>query len=103
MMKSLHEKLKGRMRKDRTAATISIRLPEDLIGDLKEMAALLGYSGYESLVRSYIGQGMRENEAMFYKPDIPLLREVLQNRLMSDSEVEDVVAEVLAGTAQSRL
>jgi hypothetical protein len=69
-------------------------MQQDLIGDLKEMAALLGYSGYQPLIRFYISQGMRKDEAMMYEPDIPLLREVLQNRGMSETEIEQVISEV---------
>jgi hypothetical protein len=82
--------------------TISIRMPEDLIDDLKEMAALLGYGGYQPLIRSYISQGMRKDEAMMHEPDISLLREVLVNRGMSESEIDAVVAEVAEGAVKKR-
>lgn len=42
--------------------TISIRLPQDLIDDLKEMAPVMGFSGYQPLIRAYISQGMRRDE-----------------------------------------
>ncbi len=93
-MKTMREKIRTRRQKDRPMTTISIRMQQDLIGDLKEMAALLGYSGYQPLIRFYISQGMRKDEAMMYEPDIPLLREVLQNRGMSETEIEQVISEV---------
>ena len=34
-------------------------MPEDVIEDLKRIAPLLGFSGYQPLVRAYIGQGLR--------------------------------------------
>lgn len=38
----------------------TIRMPEDVIEDLKRIAPLLGFSGYQSLIRAYIiGQGLR--------------------------------------------
>lgn len=39
--------------------TITIQMPEDVIKDLKQVASLLGFSGYQPLVRAYIGQGLR--------------------------------------------
>jgi hypothetical protein len=45
--------------------TISIRLPEDVINDLKEVAPLLDYAGYQPLIRAYIGQGLRKHLAQF--------------------------------------
>jgi hypothetical protein len=63
---------------------------------------LLGYGGYQPLMRSYINQGMRKDEAMMHEPDIPLLREVLVSRGMSPGEVDAVVAQVAAGALQKR-
>jgi len=39
--------------------TISIRMPEDVVEDLKRVAPLLGFSGYQPLIRAYVGQGLR--------------------------------------------
>src|SRR5438067_12380577 len=52
-------KLKQRLRKDRAMTTISMRMPEDVVNDLKEIAPRLGFSGYQPLIRAYIGQGLR--------------------------------------------
>lgn len=38
--------------------TISIRMPEDVVEDLKRVAPLLGFSGYQPLIRAYVGQGL---------------------------------------------
>ncbi len=38
---------------------ISLRIPEDVVQDLKQVAPLLGFSGYQPLIRAYIGQGLR--------------------------------------------
>ena len=53
-MKTMHEKLKRRLVKDRPMTTISIRLPKDLIDDLKDIAPSLGFSGYQPLIRAYM-------------------------------------------------
>jgi hypothetical protein len=51
------EALKQRLDKNRPMATITIRIPEDVIEDLKRIAPLLGLSGYHPLVRAYLGKG----------------------------------------------
>ena len=51
--------LKQRLNRDRPMTTITIRMPEDVIEDLKRLAPLLGFSGYQPLARAYIGQGLR--------------------------------------------
>jgi len=52
-------KLAQRLQKDRPMTMVSIRIPEDVIEDLKRIAPLLGFSGYQALIKAYIGQGMR--------------------------------------------
>ncbi len=53
------ETLKKRLNQNRPMTTVTIRMPEDVIDDLKRVAPLLGFSGYQPLVRAYIGQGLR--------------------------------------------
>ena len=53
------DNLQKRLKKDRPMATISLRIPEDVVEDLKRVAPLLGFSGYQPLMRAYIGQGLR--------------------------------------------
>ena len=55
------ETVKKRLDKNRPMATVTIRIPEDVIEDLKRLAPLLGFSGYQPLIRAYIGQGLRAN------------------------------------------
>lgn len=38
---------------------ISLRIPEDVVDDLKRIAPHLGFSGYQPLIRAYVGQGLR--------------------------------------------
>ena len=40
-----------------------MRIPEDVIEELKEIAPSLGFSGYQPLIRAYIGQGLRKDLA----------------------------------------
>ena len=60
--------LKKRLRKDRPMISISMRMPEDVIDDLKRVAPHLGFSGYQPLIRAYIGQGLREDLARLESP-----------------------------------
>ncbi len=55
------ETLKQRLKKDRPMKTITLRIPEDVVEDLKRIAPILGFSGYQPLMRTYIGQGLRED------------------------------------------
>jgi predicted DNA binding CopG/RHH family protein len=62
-MKTSSERIRQRLRKDRPMTTISIRIPEDVIENLKEIAPTLGFSGYQPLIRAYIGQGLRKDQS----------------------------------------
>lgn len=44
--------------KDRPATSISMRIPLDVLEKLKRIAPAKGMSGYQSLIKYYIGQGM---------------------------------------------
>lgn len=52
------ETLKQRLNKNRPMTTITIRLPENVVEDLKQVAPLLVFSGYQPLARAYMGQGL---------------------------------------------
>ena len=39
--------------------TVTLRIPEDVVEELKQLAPILCFSGYQPLIRAYIGQGMR--------------------------------------------
>jgi predicted RNase H-like HicB family nuclease len=43
--------------------TISMPVPDDVIADLKRHAPKVGFSGYQRLIRAYIGQGLRRDLA----------------------------------------
>ena len=76
--------LKQRLRKDRPMATVTLRMPEDVIDDLKRVAPLLGYSGYQPLMRAYIGQGVRTDLARLEDAPIARLLENLKAQGVSE-------------------
>ncbi len=84
--------LKQRLRKDRPMATVTLRMPEDVIDDLKRIVPLLGYSGYQPLMRAYIGQGLRADLARL--EDAPMTR-LLEN-LKAHGVPEDTLTKALA-------
>jgi len=75
------EQLRERLQKERPMATISIRMPEDVVEDLKRVAPLLGFSGYQPLIRAYIGQGLRVDlERLDRNPGLEKLVESLRRQ-----------------------
>lgn len=57
LMNKAIEAVRQRLRHDRPMETISMRLPADVIDELKRLAPTLGFSGYQPLIQAYIGRG----------------------------------------------
>ncbi len=88
------EKLKKRLQKNRPMTTVSIRFPEGVIEDLKQVAPLLGFSGYQPLIRAYVGQGLRVDLERFDNELLPALVDNLKKRGISESVINEALAEV---------
>lgn len=78
-------------------ATISIRMPEDVVEDLKRVAPVLGFSGYQPLIRAYIGQGLRQDlERLDRNPEIERLVESLRRQGVTEEVISSAIAEMRA-------
>ena len=55
------ERIKRNMQTDKPMTLISLRLPDHVIEDLKEVAPSLGFGGYQALIRAYISNGLRKH------------------------------------------
>ena len=91
------EALKKRLDKDRPMTTVSIRFPVDVIEDLKRAAPLLGFSGYQPLLRAYVGQGLRVDLERLENDSLTVLVENLKKRGISDEVLREALAEVTHG------
>ena len=88
------EQLKQRLQKDRPNVMVSIRMPVDVVEDLKRVAPLLGFSGYQPLMRAYIGQGLRADLARLEQgADLTRLVESLRRQGISEEVLATAVAE----------
>jgi len=88
--------LQKRLRPDRPMTSVTLRMPEDVVEDLKRLAPLLGFSGYQPLMRHYLGQGLRADLARLEDP--PLLGRLVAS-LKRHGVEEDVIADAMAEAA----
>ncbi|MCZ8120999.1 MAG: hypothetical protein O9295_23875 [Microcystis sp. LE18-22.4A] len=88
------EALKKRLERNRPMTTITIRIPEDVIEDLKRVAPLLGFSGYQPLMRAYIGQGLRADLERLEGDTISALVASLKRHGVSDELLQEALSEV---------
>lgn len=91
------EKLKKRMNRDRPMSSVTLRMPADVIDDLKRIAPLLGFSGYQPLIRAYIGQCLRKDLERLDNDTVTDLITTLKHRGVSEKILEDALSEVLHG------
>ena len=69
-------------------------MPKDVINDLKRTAPLLGFSGYQPLIRAYIGQGLRVDlERLEGGPDIAKVVESLKRRGVTENIISEAIEE----------
>ena len=92
-MKTMRDRLKVRLQRDRPMTTISLRMPDDVIDDLKEIAPMLGFSGYQPLMRSYIGQCLRKDLQRLDGSQLDALTASLRKQGLSDEQISTAIAE----------
>jgi len=87
--------LRKRLNKNRPMTTISMRIPEDVVEDLKRIAPHLGFSGYQPLIRAYIGQALRADiERLEGIPEISSFIEKLRRHGVDDTVISEAMAEL---------
>ncbi|MHB1641112.1 MAG: hypothetical protein ACYCS8_00450 [Acidithiobacillus sp.] len=45
--------------------TVTLRIPVDVVESLKEIAPQRGFSGYQPLLKAYVSEGLRKDEALY--------------------------------------
>jgi len=75
--------------------SITIRMPDDVIEELKRVAPLLGFSGYQPLIRAYVGQGLRRDlEKIKSRPKLDALVKSLRRYGVDEDVISSAIAEL---------
>ena len=90
----LSERLKKRLRKDRPMTSITIRIPVDVVESMKEIAPIKGFSGYQTLLKSYISDGLRKDEERYSSISAARLIEALKKHGVSDAVIEEATRDL---------
>ena len=91
------EQLERRLDRNRPMTSVTIRMPEDVVEDLKRIAPILGFSGYQPLIRAYVGQGLRQDLDRLENDAVSALISGLKKRGVSESVIEEALAELAHG------
>jgi hypothetical protein len=87
--------IKRRLAKDRPMISVTLRMPADVVEDLKRIAPRKGYSGYQALMRAYVGAGLREDLERHEGVDL----QALAARLREQGVPDDTIAKALGRAA----
>jgi hypothetical protein len=90
----ISDRIKTRLTHDRPMTSITLRIPVDVVDSMKEIAPQRGFSGYQALLKSYLSEGLRRDEAQFAFGPAARLIEVLKKRGVAESVLEEAVREV---------
>ncbi|MDR2219404.1 MAG: BrnA antitoxin family protein [Methylobacillus sp.] len=90
------DKLKTRLVKDREMTTITLRIPVDVVDSLKAIAPHKGMSGYQALLKAYVSEGLRHDEALHTFGSAARLVEALRRHGVPDEVIEAATQEATA-------
>src|SRR5665213_423003 len=98
-MRTARARMREQMSQERVMTSISLRIPEHVIEDLKEIAPSLGFSGYQGLIKAYISQGLREDWERLEGSNVQALTESLRKRGVKDEDISAAIKEAGLKTA----
>lgn len=92
----ISESLKKQLKPNRPVTSITLRIPVDAVESMKAIAPRKGFSGYQTLLKSYISDGLRRDEALYASDAIERLARALKKRGVSDRILDEAMRETLA-------
>lgn len=91
---SISETVKARLSKDRPMTSITLRIPVDVVDSMKAIAPKRGMAGYQTLLKSYLSEGLRRDEALFANEEHSRLLQALRRHGVPQSVLDEVAQEV---------
>lgn len=91
------ETLKKRLDKNRAMTSITVRMPVDVVDDMKNIAPLLGFSGYQALLKAYVGQGLRKDLEKLDNDTVTALVSSLKKHGVSENIINTALSDVAHG------
>lgn len=85
------DRIKARLSKDRPMTPVTLRVPDDVIESLKEIAPKLGLSGYQALIKAYVSEGLRRDEAKFFFNRAQQLADILKKKGLDAKAIDEAL------------
>lgn len=91
---SIPDLIETRLAKDRPMTTITLRIPVDVVESLKQIAPRKGFSGYQALLKCYVGEGLRRDEAQYAFGPAARLIAALKRRGVPEALLEEAARDI---------
>ena len=88
--------IKARLSKDRPMTSITLRIPVDVVESMKTIAPQRGFAGYQTLLKAYLSDGLRRDEAQFSNTAQTRLIEVLKKHGVPQDVLDEATRELAA-------
>lgn len=85
------------MRTERKKMMVSLRMPEDVVENLKRIAPLKGMSGYQALIKYYVGVGLKRDLEALWLQEVPERIQGILSKHGLTGEVQEEILEELLG------
>lgn len=73
--------------------SITLRIPVDVVDSMKAIAPRRGMAGYQTLLKSYLSEGLRRDEALFATDERARILEALRRHGVPQSLLDEVSRE----------
>ncbi len=91
---SISETLKARLSKDRPMTSITLRIPVDVVDSMKSIAPKRGFAGYQTLLKAYLSDGLRQDEAKYASSAQTRLLEALKRHGIPQEVLDEAAREI---------
>ena len=88
------QELKKRLNNDRPKKKVELQIPEDVVEDLKKVSLRRGFSNPETLMRAYIGQGLRSDLERLENSEISGFIESLRRQGVKDEVITSALSDL---------
>ena len=92
----LSERLKTRLSKNRPMTSITLHIPVDVVDSMKSIALQRGFSGYQTLLRLYLSDGLRKDETQLMTDTTARLFASLKKRGVAQEVLDDAARELVS-------
>lgn len=90
----ISNEVQKRLKAKRPMVSVTLRMHSDVVDDLKRIAERLGFTGYQPLMRAFIGKSLREELEKLEKDPLQKFVIALKHQGVKDSFIKKAMQEI---------